>query len=478
MSDWGVTQGTDQNAPRDGEVQLTIAPDNMTVEARIIPPEPGGQPVTVEHVLAALAAHRVTYGIDHEAIARLVEMAEKGHPQVRAGVVVAEGRRPVDGQDGAIIHHPLLQTPSGYPRLTEDGRADFFNLNMVRNVAKDTELARRQPPTEGEPGCDVFGRTIKPRPGRDVRLLAGQGTRLSPDKQAVIAQVEGHASISAGGEVTVSPVYVVPGDVGYATGNIDFVGTVIVRGDVTQGFTVKAGQNVEVHGGIMGGSVEADGDLLVRYGIVGGGRSQIKVRGKVRCRFIESAEVEAGGDVMVADSILGSRVSGERVIVTSGRSSIVGGRIRALREISAQILGSPSGTATELQVGVPPAVRAELEQIRERLAQVEERFGYAGRGTGYPEPPAADRNRARPSAQFVERSKRLTAAEREQLSARAAALQTQFAPVPGACVKAFTAVYPGVRITIGAERHTVVDESTNSCFVIGDDGSVVLVPAY
>lgn len=473
-----MKQEAEQAAPRDGEVQLTIAPDNMSVEALIVPPEPGGKPVTAEQVLTALAAHRVIYGIDHEAIARLVEMAEKGHPKMRSGVVVAEGRRPVDGQDGVVVHHPMLQTPAGYPHVKEDGKADFFNLNMVRNVAKDTVLARRQPPTDGEPGCDVFGRTVKPRPGRDVRLLAGQGTRLSPDRQSVIAQVEGHASISSGGEVTVSPVFIVPGDVGYATGNIDFVGTVIVRGDVTQGFTVKAGQNVEVHGGIMGGSVEAGGDLLVRYGIVGGGRSQIKVAGKVRCRFIESAEVEAGGDVTVADSILGSRVAGKDVIVTGGRSSIMGGRVRALREISAQTIGSPSGTVTELQVGVPPAVRAELEQIRERLAQVEERFGSATRTATYLEQAPGDRGRSRPSPQFVEKSKRLTAAEREQLVSRAAALQAQFTPVQGACVKAFTAVYPGVRITIGAERHTVVDESTNSCFVIGEDGSVVLVPAY
>lgn len=456
MSDRGVSQETSQNAPRNGEVQLTIAPDNMTVEARIVPPEPGGAPVTVDQVLAALAAHRVVYGIDHDAIARLVDMAAKGYRMDRSGVVVAEGRRPVDGEDGVVVHHPLLQTPAGYPRVTDSGRADFFDLNMVRNVAQGTVLAQRKPPTEGEPGCDVYGHTVRPRPGRDVRLLAGQGTRLSPDRQSVIAQVEGHASISAGGEVTVSPVFIVPGDVGYATGNIDFVGTVIVRGDVTQGFTVKAGQNVEVHGGIMGGSVEAGGDLLVRYGIVGGRRSQIKAGGKVRCRFIESAEVEAGGDVVVADSVLGSRVSGERVVVTGGRSSIVGGRVRALREISAQTIGSASGTVTEVQVGVPPAVRTELEQIRERLAQVEERFGQFSRTA----------------------LKHLTAAEREQLASRAATLQAQLVPVQGACVKAFTAVYPGVRITIGAERYTVVDESTNSCFVIGDDGSVVLVPAY
>ncbi len=467
----------DRPAPRDAELVLTVAPGAMSVEARIVPPEPGGRHITREQVLEELARHKIVFGIDHEAIDRLVEMAEKGFPMAREGIVVAEGRRPVDGEDGAIIHHELLQTPAGYPRLTKDGRADFFDLNLVRNVTKDTVLATKKPPTRGEPGTDVYGRPVRARDGREVRLRAGPGTRLSPDGQSVIATVEGHASISHSGEVTVSPIFTVPGDVGYGSGNIDFVGTVVVQGDVTQGFSVKAGQNVEVHGGIMGGTVEAGGDVLVRYGIVGGGRGRVKAGGKVRCRFIESAEVEAGGDVVVSDGILGSQVSGDSVTVTGGRGSIVGGRIRARREISAQTLGSAMGAPTDLQVGVPPAVRAELEHIREQLSRVEDRFGHATRTATYLTSSGAVQT-AGISREFAEKSRRLTGAERQQLSARMAALQAQLQPEPGACIKGYEAVYPGVRITIGAERHVVVDQSTNSCFVIGEDGEITLIPAW
>ena len=465
-------------APRDAEVVLTVADNAMWVEARVVPPEPGGKNITREQVLEALTQGKIVYGINHEAINRLVEMAEKGFRMDREGVVVAEGRRPVDGEDGAIVHHPLLQTPAGYPRLTQDGRADFFDLNLVRNVARETVLATRKPPTRGEPGMDVYGRPVKARDGRDVRLRAGPGTRLSPDGQSVIATVEGHASISHSGEVTVSPIFTVPGDVGYGSGNIDFVGTVVVRGDVTQGFSVKAGGNVEVHGGIMGGTVEAGGDVLVRYGIVGGGRGRVKAGGKVRCRFIESAEVEAGGDVVVSDGILGSQVSGDSVVVAGGRGSIVGGRIRARKEISAHTLGSAMGATTDLQVGVPPAVRAELDQIREQLARLDDRFGQVSRTATYLSTTGQAAEAGRISREFAEKSRRLTGAERQQLAARAAALQQQLAPVPGACVKGFDAVYPGVRITIGAERHVVVDQSTNSCFILGEDGEITLVPAW
>lgn len=464
-------------APRDAELELWVSPDNLSVVAKVVPPEPGGRNLTKEQVLAELARRRIVYGIDHEAIERLVELLEKGFRPGDEGVVVARGRPPVDGEDAVIVYHPLLQAPGGCPRITEDGRADFFDLNLVHNVEKDTVLATKRPPTSGEPGTDVYGRTIRPRAGRDVRLRAGPGTRLSPDGMSVIAAREGHASLSPGGEVTVSPVFVVPGDVGYGSGNIDFVGTVVVRGDVTAGFTVKAAQNVEVHGGIMGGSVEAGGDVVVLYGIVGGGRGRVKAGGSVRCRFIESAEVEAGGDVLVSDGILNSQVSGDSVKVTGGRGSIVGGRIRARREISARNLGSPMGVATELQVGVPPAVRAELDRIREQLAQVEDRFGEATRTAGYLTAAGAGAG-ARLSREFAEKTLRLTATERQQLAARQAELEAKLDPEPGACVKGYDAVHPGVRITIGRERHVVVDESTNSCFVLGEDGEITLIPAW
>ena len=48
------------------------------------------------------------------------------------------------------------------------------------------------------------------------------------------------------------PVYVVPGDVDFSTGNIDFIGSVKVMGSVRNGFSVKAEGNVEIMGRLEG----------------------------------------------------------------------------------------------------------------------------------------------------------------------------------------------------------------------------------
>ena len=43
-------------------------------------------------------------------------------------------------------------------------------------------------------------------------------------------------------KISVMALYEIPGDVNLSTGNLDFIGTIIVRGDVKDGFKVFAGE--------------------------------------------------------------------------------------------------------------------------------------------------------------------------------------------------------------------------------------------
>jgi len=61
----------------------------------------------------------------------------------------------------------------------------------------------------------------------------------------------------------VMPVFVTMGDVSLETGNIVFLGTVIVRGDVQPGCEVKAAGNVYVYGKADPASIEAGGDVFI-----------------------------------------------------------------------------------------------------------------------------------------------------------------------------------------------------------------------
>ena len=72
------------------------------------------------------------------------------------------------------------------------------------------------------------------------------------------------------------PVYTIEGDVNLKTGNVLFLGTVFVKGNVEDGFSVKAAGNIEIMGSVGKCLLDAEGDIIVHQGIAG------KTEGRVR----------------------------------------------------------------------------------------------------------------------------------------------------------------------------------------------------
>lgn len=460
--------------PKDGTVTLKISHDRMEVRATVDPPQHGGAPMTEAAIGVELAKAKVLHGIDQEAVRRLAASAGG-----QSEFVVARGTPPIRGEDGVLLPSEMLQTPSGYPRLREDGTADFFELNMVRNVAEGAVLVTRAPATRGTPGTDVLGRTLAAIDGQEARLYPGAGTKLSSDGQGILAAVAGHAVMSDRGEVSVTPIFTVRGDVDFGTGNIDFVGTVVILGDLQSGFTVKAGQKVEIHGGVMGGSVEAGGEVVVRCGILAG--SRVQAGANLSCRFVEGSEVKAGGDVMVADAILNAQVTaGGNLAVTGRRGTIVGGRIRARSEVSTRYLGSPACGPVEVEVGLGTQGLEELERLQRENQRVEERLLRANQTLSYLREIAARPGyQADPGhtwqLQQALRHQKEFQAEREVLVKRLEELR-EIARAEQACrIRAFEMVYPSVRIVIGSGKYLVIDQCPNICFFV-KEGAVTIGP--
>src|SRR5690606_8653815 len=123
-------------------------------------------------------------------------------------------------------------------------------------------------------------------------------------------------------------------------GNIDFNGSVMVRGNVLNGFRIKASGDVEVKGIVEGGYIENTGDVIVKQGIQGYNRLTINTKGSVTTKFVENAVLNVGGNV-TPEAIMHSEVSSKgNVTVLGKRGLIVGGICRARKEIRANIIGS------------------------------------------------------------------------------------------------------------------------------------------
>ena len=349
----------DHRPEHDCMVTMEIGEGEMKAYMQVLAPGPGGCDLTVDTCISLLKQHRVYHGIKEDFIKDFVDK-----PVYKEKVEVAEGTKPVDGKDAYIQYN--FETDQTRIRLREgsNGRVDFKELNIIQNVVQNQPLARKIHAEDGVPGKTLTGKMIPARSGKDIVLPIGTNVHVGEDGDTILADINGQVII-AGGKVNVEPVYTVDGDVNLKTGNIIFLGTVIINGNVEDGFSVKAAGNIEVNGTVSKAELDAEGDIIIHQGINGKSGGKIRSGRSIWARFIENAFVEAGNMVVASDGIINSQVDAVNRIVCQGkRAHIMGGRLRAREEINAKVLGNPtSGTETICEVGFDPESKEELDRL-------------------------------------------------------------------------------------------------------------------
>ncbi|WP_461245862.1 FapA family protein [Treponema sp. R6D11] len=356
------------NPANDTMANIEVDDAEMKVLATIIPPNEGGADLTVDVYKSLLVQNRVYHGVKEQYIEELVDK-----PVYREKVEIAEGLKPVNGKD-AYIHY-FFETDQTQIKLKEgtNGRVNFKELNIIQNVVQNQPLAKKVPPEDGVDGKTVTGKILPAKAGSDIPLPVGTNVHVNDANDTIISDINGQV-IVANGKINVEPVLTVEGDVNLKTGNIIFLGTVIITGNVEDTFSVKAAGNIEVRGTVSKAELDAEGDIIIYQGINGKSGGKIRAGRSLWSRFIENANVEAGNMVVVTDGIINSNVDAIKSIVCMGkRANIMGGRLRAGEEINAKVLGnSTSGTETICEVGFDPHSKLELERLMAIKATSEE----------------------------------------------------------------------------------------------------------
>lgn len=355
----------DFNPANQSTVSVEIVEQEMKAYITVTQPGPGGPDMTKEEIIALTKSNGVIFGIKEDDIENFID-----YPQYNTQVLIAEGKKPVDGQDAHIVYN--FATDHSHIELKEkNGRVDFKEQNLIENVEAGQLLAKKVALQQGEPGSTVTGRSLSASPGKDIELELGKNIKLSDDGLTVIALINGQV-ILTGGKINVEPVYTVDGDVNMHTGNILFLGTVVVKGNVDSGFTVKAAGNIEVMGSVGKSILDAEGDIIVHQGIMGKNEGSVRAGINVVAKFIEHARVTAEENVVVSDGIIHSMVDANMRILCQGkRASIVGGKLRAGEEIHAKVLGSVAGTETILEVGFDPKSKERLMELHKAKEEIE-----------------------------------------------------------------------------------------------------------
>jgi uncharacterized protein (DUF342 family) len=363
------------------------------------------------------------------------------------------------------------------PTILEDGRVDFRELNLVESVRKGQVLCRVIPPQPGKRGKSVTGLDIPAKDGKPAVLPKGKNVEISEDGTSLIASIDGQVDFNDG-KVNVFATYEVAADVDNSTGNIYFVGNVLVRGNVLSGFTVEAGGSVEVWGVVEGAFIKAGGDIILRRGMQGLGKGRLVSSGNIIAKYIENSNVEASGDVK-AEAIMHSNVScGKRLQLSGRKGLLVGGTTKVGQEIEAKVIGSYMSTATDVEVGVDPALRNRHQELRKKIPEMESDIKKAEQaivilkkiedaGMLTPEKQTLLQKSLRTKIYYTN----LLNEAREELSSIEIKLQQDLQ----GRIKCYNYIYPGTKIVIGSAI-MYVRENLQYCMLYRDGADIRVAP--
>ena len=356
------------NPGNDALLSVDITDNDMKAWIYASPPGPGGADISSDVIFNMLRNYKIVEEtIDRDAVLRFHD-----RPVYKENYLVAKGLEPQNGKDAYILYNFETDQTKIKLKESESGKVDFKELNKVQNVVEGQPLARKVPPEKGIPGKTVLGMYLEAKNGKDIGLPLGKNVKLAPDGLTILAETNGQVLL-LNNKINVEPVLTIPGDVSLRTGNIMFLGTVIVAGNVEDGFSVKASGNIEVHGTVGKAEIDAEGDIIVNQGITGRNEAKIRAGRSLWSRFIENATVSAGELIIVSDGIMNSNVSSKKKILCKGkRAAIVGGHLSASEEIHAKTLGSAGGgSETVLEVGFDPEKKERLDILQAKKAEVE-----------------------------------------------------------------------------------------------------------
>jgi uncharacterized protein (DUF342 family) len=355
---------SDQTLPLDYYVNVTVSNDKLTAFVHFTNCDSNFK-CSREQLETVLKANYIIYGVHQDVLSHI---ANNPKEFLLSKTIIATGDSPIEGENGYIQHNYELQHTGQKPAEMEDGTVDYKEIASINNVRKGELIAERIAAKEGIHGRAVTGEVLFAKAGKEDRFNIGKNVVTDAEKMFLFAAIDGMVTATDRDKINVFPIYEVNGDVDFNTGNIDFVGTIVIRGNVRTGFKVKADGDIRITGSVEGAELEAAGSIEISAGIIGQNKGLVKAAKNVKTAFIQDGIVEAGEDVLVSQSIMHSTIRAGRNVICQGvKGLIVGGTVQAGEKVVARTIGNSMATNTIIEVGVLPELRNELLQLRSQL---------------------------------------------------------------------------------------------------------------
>ncbi|MCM1156918.1 MAG: FapA family protein [Bacteroidales bacterium] len=454
----------------DEKVKVTISDDRMLAYVRFYAPSTGGKYLAEEDIRDELNH----YGIVHGIAGKVIQAYLKGRQFCR-DIPIAKGTAVVQGRSG-VIHYQFDTAPTAKPKLLDDGRVDFHQLNLFTSVKEGELLAELIPEVEGTPGIDVYGKPVQPNKIKKRVLKYGKNIRISEDMTKIYSEIDGDVKLE-GDTVFVSQTYVVPADVDTSTGDIHYNGNVIVTGNVRSGFRIEAEGDIEVNGVVEGATVIATGNIVLKRGVQGMSKGYLQSGGDIVTKFLENCKVKSEHTINTGSSLHSDLVAGDKIVVSGKKGFLIGGTISAGKLIEASVFGNKMNTVTVLKVGVEPEVYEQYKAISINIKEMQDEMLECRQLLEELTKKAKEGVKLLPNQlmqfkQEEEKFRRLNA-ELEQESAKYKLLKSQIDENKDGKVVVNSSIYPGVSIYMSNRAYPVKEVRSRCQFKISGADVVI-----
>ena len=402
---------------------------------------------------------------------------------------IAKGVPGETGADGKLLL--MVKAFTGSVELAEDSEhkavIDYRDIHLFDNIETGRVVARVYEPKMGNDGYDALGKIIPGKKGNPYKLNIDKTLSTRPGQASggefteIVAQAEGYLLVDSG-RLAIQNELVIKGNLDYHAGNLDFIGSVKVLGDVMPGFRVSARKNLEIRGMVRGENViiSRGGDVNITGYAFGGPDSKIVSTGAFHATVLQEISAEVAGDAFIkkeaVDCLL--RIGGALIL---SEGSLMGGVAHVVKGVQAKRLGNEAGQRTVIFLCNSVEATMEYENI---VTNIEEHdrvvellkshlgplFGAPDRLQFLKEPLRSKMEKLYEKLRSVVKSREaLILQEREMIQKASTDLVMR--------VNYTKKLYPGVVIVAGKNRHEVKDEKNGPGCLEFDPGTGEFIEA-
>ncbi len=342
------------------EVLLTINESPTYIQDNIIEVQ--------THIHKLLEEHNIKFGKKTLDILSL----KTGKP-----FIIAQGKSP---QKGENAHVSYLEQAEKKPVINEDGKADYFDMNFIKEIEEGSWLGEKVPAKEGIDGINVYGEYVPASPGDDVQLKydAKSAYEIEEDGKIVLRSKTKGVIGEVNGVLSVLKHLIVDGDVGIETGNLKFDGSIQVKGTVMAGYSVIASGDISIEGKEGVNSAEliksAEGDVFIKGGIFGRGITKVEAHNNIYIKHANECTLQAKEQVHIGFYALGATIFAHEIILDDRKGKIIGGKAVAVNSITTAFSGNSMERKTELVVqGIDRKILTEnAKTLAEKMVKLQE----------------------------------------------------------------------------------------------------------